>query len=37
MPLTDPERLLADLDPEQEAAVRATTGPVVIHAGAGSG
>ena len=37
MPVTDPERLLADLDPEQEAAVRATTGPVVIHAGAGSG
>jgi DNA helicase-2/ATP-dependent DNA helicase PcrA len=37
MPVTDPERLLADLDPEQEAAVRATSGPVVIHAGAGSG
>jgi DNA helicase-2/ATP-dependent DNA helicase PcrA len=37
MPLIDPERLLADLDPEQEAAVRATSGPVVIHAGAGSG
>ncbi|HET9850994.1 MAG TPA: ATP-dependent DNA helicase UvrD2 [Candidatus Limnocylindrales bacterium] len=37
MPLTDPARLLADLDPEQEAAVRATSGPVVIHAGAGSG
>src|SRR5690348_9637219 len=37
MPVNDPERLLADLDPEQEAAVRATTGPVVIHAGAGSG
>src|SRR5215213_3075646 len=37
MPAIDPEGLLADLDPEQEAAVRATTGPVVIHAGAGSG
>ncbi|MEW5992123.1 MAG: ATP-dependent DNA helicase UvrD2 [Chloroflexota bacterium] len=33
----DPTTLLADLDPEQEAAVRATTGPVAIHAGAGSG
>jgi ATP-dependent DNA helicase UvrD/PcrA len=33
----DPARLLADLDPEQEAAVRATTGPVAIHAGAGTG
>jgi len=33
----DPETLLADLDPEQEAAVRAVTGPVAIHAGAGSG
>jgi DNA helicase-2/ATP-dependent DNA helicase PcrA len=37
MPMIDPASLLADLDPEQEAAVRATTGPVVIHAGAGSG
>ncbi len=33
----DPAALLADLDPEQEAAVRATSGPVAIHAGAGSG
>jgi len=33
----DPERFLADLDPEQEAAVRATSGPVAIHAGAGTG
>ena len=33
----DPAALLADLDPEQEAAVRAVTGPVAIHAGAGSG
>ncbi len=37
MPRVDPTALLADLDPEQEAAVRATSGPVVIHAGAGSG
>jgi DNA helicase-2/ATP-dependent DNA helicase PcrA len=37
VPCLDPERLLADLDPEQYAAVLATTGPVVIHAGAGSG
>src|SRR5215218_7061543 len=37
MPKTSPEGLLADLDPEQEAAVRATKGAVVIHAGAGSG
>jgi hypothetical protein len=28
----DPERFLADLDPVQEAAVRATSGPVAIHA-----
>ncbi len=34
-PLAD--ELLSDLDPEQEEAVRATTGPVAIHAGAGSG
>jgi DNA helicase-2/ATP-dependent DNA helicase PcrA len=33
----DAKLLLADLDPEQEAAVRATSGPVAIHAGAGSG
>src|SRR5689334_10292353 len=33
----DPERLLDDLDGEQLEAVRATSGPVVIHAGAGSG
>ena len=37
MPIPDPARLLADLDPEQEAAVRATSGFVAIHAGAGSG
>jgi DNA helicase-2/ATP-dependent DNA helicase PcrA len=37
MPNLDPTALLADLDPEQEAAVRATSGPVAIHAGAGSG
>ncbi|HET7182011.1 MAG TPA: ATP-dependent helicase, partial [Candidatus Limnocylindrales bacterium] len=36
-PALDPERFLLDLDPDQEAAVRATTGPVAIHAGAGSG
>ncbi|MEO7663783.1 MAG: ATP-dependent DNA helicase UvrD2 [Candidatus Limnocylindrales bacterium] len=33
----DPETLLADLDPDQREAVLATSGPVVIHAGAGSG
>jgi DNA helicase-2/ATP-dependent DNA helicase PcrA len=33
----DPERFLDDLDADQEAAVRATSGPVAIHAGAGSG
>jgi DNA helicase-2/ATP-dependent DNA helicase PcrA len=33
----DPASLLADLDPEQGEAVRATNGPLVIHAGAGSG
>jgi DNA helicase-2/ATP-dependent DNA helicase PcrA len=37
MPHIDPAALLADLDPEQEAAVQLTSGPVVIHAGAGSG
>src|SRR3954449_6279101 len=33
----DPERLLDDLDPEQRAAVLATSGPVAILAGAGTG
>jgi ATP-dependent DNA helicase UvrD/PcrA len=33
----DPGRLLDDLDDEQLEAVQATSGPVVIHAGAGSG
>jgi DNA helicase-2/ATP-dependent DNA helicase PcrA len=37
VPRLDPTSLLADLDPEQEVAVRATSGPVAIHAGAGSG
>src|SRR6476619_1481365 len=37
MPRTDPERLLADLDPEQREAVLATTGPIAILAGAGTG
>ncbi len=37
MPRLDPEALLADLDPEQREAAIATTGPVVILAGAGSG
>jgi DNA helicase-2/ATP-dependent DNA helicase PcrA len=36
-PELDPARLLAGLDPEQEEAVRATSGPVAIHAGAGTG
>ncbi len=35
--LSDPERLLDGLDPEQVEAVRITRGPLVIHAGAGSG
>ncbi len=33
----DPEALLLDLDPAQAEAVRITRGPLVIHAGAGSG
>ena len=33
----DPDSLLADLDPEQAAAVRITRGPLAILAGAGSG
>jgi ATP-dependent DNA helicase UvrD/PcrA len=33
----DPEHLLDDLDPEQREAVRITAGPLVIHAGAGTG
>jgi DNA helicase II / ATP-dependent DNA helicase PcrA len=33
----DPTRLLEDLDPEQRDAVLATTGPVAILAGAGTG
>jgi ATP-dependent DNA helicase UvrD/PcrA len=33
----DPERLLDDLDPEQRQAVGITAGPLVIHAGAGTG
>ena len=37
MPHLDPSTLLDDLDPEQTEAVLATSGPVVIHAGAGSG
>ena len=37
MPRVDPIALLADLDPEQLDAVNATSGPVVIHAAAGSG
>ncbi|HSO28496.1 MAG TPA: ATP-dependent helicase, partial [Candidatus Sulfomarinibacteraceae bacterium] len=37
MPHLDPQAFLADLDPEQDEAVRATSGPVAIHAGAGSG
>lgn len=37
MPRVDPTALLADLDPEQLDAVQATSGPVVIHAGAGTG
>jgi len=37
VPHLDPAALIADLDPEQLEAVQATSGPVVIHAGAGSG
>jgi DNA helicase-2/ATP-dependent DNA helicase PcrA len=37
MPKPDAEALLRDLDPEQLEAVRLVDGPVVIHAGAGSG
>ena len=33
----DPDALLADLDPEQSEAVQTTSGPLAIHAGAGSG
>jgi DNA helicase II / ATP-dependent DNA helicase PcrA len=37
VPRLEPERLLDDLDPEQRAAVLATSGPVAILAGAGTG
>ncbi len=36
-PSTGPEALLAGLDPAQVEAVRITRGPLVVHAGAGSG
>ncbi len=37
MPTLDADALLAGLDPAQVEAVRITRGPLVIHAGAGSG
>ena len=37
MTTTDPQALLAGLDPAQVEAVRITRGPLVVHAGAGSG
>ena len=37
MPRLEPDRLLDDLDPEQREAVLATSGPVAILAGAGTG
>jgi len=37
MPSAEPDRLLDDLDPEQREAVVATSGPVGIMAGAGTG
>src|SRR5690349_25156527 len=37
MPRNDPGDLVVDLDPEQREAVLATTGPVAILAGAGTG
>src|SRR5689334_1636176 len=37
MPRNDPGDLLVDLDPEQREAVLATTGPIAILAGAGTG
>jgi DNA helicase-2/ATP-dependent DNA helicase PcrA len=37
VPRLDPDRLLADLDPDQRKAVLATSGPVAILAGAGTG
>jgi DNA helicase-2/ATP-dependent DNA helicase PcrA len=37
VPRLEPERLLDDLDPEQREAVLATSGPVAILAGAGTG
>ena len=37
MPIPDPARLLDDLNDAQREAVVATTGPLAIQAGAGSG
>jgi DNA helicase-2/ATP-dependent DNA helicase PcrA len=37
VPRLEPDRLLDDLDPDQRAAVLASSGPVAILAGAGSG